>query len=93
MLRQINFEKKNPSKVQFSLKNDTTKMVKSGRTIWKGINENENCKSDIAGGEVISNENDNDNDNDEEEDEEQAASRLFILSLLVHGKYQLSSAS
>ena len=68
-------------------------MVKSGRTIWKGINENENCKSDIAGGEVISNENDNDNDNDEEEDEEQAASRLFILSLLVHGKYQLSSAS
>lgn len=100
MLRQINFEKENPSKVQFSLKNDTTKIKKSGKTkyVQKERTKNENCKSDISSDEVMSNENENEKENDnddeeEDEDEEQAASRLFISSLLVHGNYQLSSSS
>ena len=38
-------------------------------------------------------ENENDDDDDKGEDEEQAASRLFISSLLVHGNYKLSSSS
>ena len=70
-------------------------MTKSGKTknIEQEITKNENCLSDISSGEVMSNENENDDDGDKGEDEEQAASRLFISSLLVHGNYKLSSSS
>jgi hypothetical protein len=72
VLRQINFEKGNISKVQFTLKNDKT---------HNDENEGEN-EDQIEQKEGKSEE---DKDEDENEDEERAASQSFISSLLVHG--------
>lgn len=69
MLRQINFEKGNISRVQFSLKNDETY---NGN---KEENENQNEQEEGEGSK----------DEEEDEDEERAASQSFISSLLVHG--------